>query len=343
MQLENSIRAALPGSRRRIATRDQMFTFDAATTDAAGVFLVGELERLDQRYHGPLASVTWYRDLDVREDVTIADEFSSFTNSTFATAPSVSGSNKAWVGKVANQIVGVDLDIGKTIQPLTLWAMQLGWTIPELESAQKLGRPVDSQKYEGMMLKYNMDADEQAYIGDSALGLTGLFNNVNATNTGNATTGGWATATAAEMIADVQNMLVSAWQASGYAVVPTRVLAAPKGFSILQSTLVSSAGNMSVLEYLKVNNICYSINGKPLEILPCKWLTGTTNGNPKGLAATDSMFAYEKNPVRVRYPIVPLMRTPLEFRDLRQLVTYFGRLGQVEVVYPETVVLRSGL
>ncbi len=73
------------------------------------------------------------------------------------------------MGKTANAIAGLALDIGKTPQPLHLWGMELSWTIPELESAAKLGRPVDSQKYEGMQIKYNMDVDEQVYIGDSLL------------------------------------------------------------------------------------------------------------------------------------------------------------------------------
>ncbi len=82
---------------RRLQTRDGLMTFDQATIDSAGAFLIGELERLDQTLHMPLASVTWARDIDLREDVSIADETSSFTNSMFSSASGVPGSNKAWV------------------------------------------------------------------------------------------------------------------------------------------------------------------------------------------------------------------------------------------------------
>jgi hypothetical protein len=122
----------------RARTRDQMMTFDARTVDSTGSFLVGELERLDQTIHDPLADVTWSRDIDLRSDVSIADETSSFTNSAFAAAGGPSPGGKAWVGKDADAIQGIALDIGKTAQPLTLWAMQIGWTIPELESAIKV-------------------------------------------------------------------------------------------------------------------------------------------------------------------------------------------------------------
>lgn len=329
---------------RRLQFRDGLMTFDSRTIDSAGVFLVGELERLDQTLHAPLAAVTWTRDIDLREDVTIADEFSSFTNSTFAAASGVSGSGKAWVGKDASVITGISLDIGKTATPLNLWAMQLGWTIPELESAQKLGRPVDQQKFAGLQLKYQMDIDEQVYIGDSALGLTGLTNSAAAGTNTNAQTGTWATANPAQILNDINELLNSVWKNSGYAICPDRLLLPPVQYGLLVTTIVSSAGNISLLEYLKQNSLSNAINGRPLDIQPLKWLTGTTaGGQGAGAAGRDRMVAYTRDPMRIRFPLVPLQRTPLEYRDLRQLTTYFGRLGAVEVVYGECIGYRDGI
>ena len=327
--------------RGRAQFHDALMTFDSQTIDSAGVFLVGELERLDQRLHEPLAAVTWSRDIDLREDVSIADEFSSFTNSSFAAANGVPGSGKAWVGKDTTAITGISLDIGKTVTALPLWAMQIGWTIPELESAQKLGRPVDQQKFSAMNLKYQMDIDEQVYIGDTALGMTGLVNSslVTATNVVNGASASplWSSKTPAEILADVNTLLNNAWAAAGYAVCPSKLLVDPVNYSKLVSTLVSTAGNISVLEFLKANSLSNSINGKPLDIQPLKWLTG------RGAGATNRMLAYSQQQDRVRFPLVPLQRTPLEYRDLRQLTTYFGRLGGVEVVYPETIAYADGI
>ena len=326
----------LPQSIRRAYTRDGLMTYDAATIDSAGAFLVGELERLDQTLHQPLASVTWSRDIQLREDVSIADETSSFTNSAFAAAGGPSPNGKSWIGKDANAIAGIALDIGKTLSPLNLWGMQIGWTLPELESAQKLGRPVDQQKFAGMNLKYQMDIDEQVYIGDPILGVTGLVNNTSVTTT-NAVTGGWATATPAQILADVNALLESVWESSAFAICPEKLLLPPVKFSLLVSTLISTAGNISVLEFIRNNSICNSINGKPLDIQPLKWLTG------RGAAGADRMVAYTNDMNRVRFPLVPLQRTPLEYRGIHQLTTYFGRLGVVEVVYGETIGYVDGI
>lgn len=321
----------------RARTRDAMMTFDAQTIDSTGSFLIGELERLDPTLHMPLASVTWSRDIDLREDVSIADETSSFTNSSFAAAGGASPNGKSWIGKDANAIAGIALDIGKTANPLTLWGMQIGWTIPELESAQKLGRPIDQQKFSGMQLKHNMDIDEQVYIGDTVLGVTGLVNNALVTNLSNAVTGSWGSATPDQILADVNELLTSVWAASAYAYCPSELRLPPAKFGAIVSMKVSSAGNISVLEYLKQNTISNSINGRPLNIQPLKWLY------QRGTASADRMMAYTKEQDKVRFPMVPLQRTPLEYRDIRQLTTYFGRLGVVEVVYPELIGYRDGI
>lgn len=326
----------------RLRTHDGLVTYDRQTIDSAGVFLNSELERLDQTLHMPLVDFTWGRDIELREDVSMGDELSSFTNSNFSSAQTIPGSNKSWVGKETSAIGSIGLDIGKTVQPLNLWAQQISWTIPELESAQRLGRPVDAQKFEGLRLKHNMDIDEQVYMGDTALALGGMFNHPALTNTGNAVTGTWISATPAQILQDVNSLLNSIWKAAAYANMPRRLLIAPTPFSYIVNGIVSTAGNISILNYLRMNSICNAVNGVPLEILPVKWLTGTGNqGN--GPAATDSMFAYTKEKRLIRFPLVPMQRTPLEYRDLRQVTTYFAKIGEVEYVYPETAGLRSNL
>lgn len=119
----------------RAQTRDSFQTFDARTIDStAGAFLVGELERLDPRLNEPLASYTWSRDIDLRSIFSIADETSSFTNSTFAAAGGASPNGKSWVGKNADAIQGIALDIGKTALPLAFmgnadWLQFLNWNL----------------------------------------------------------------------------------------------------------------------------------------------------------------------------------------------------------------------
>jgi hypothetical protein len=325
------------------------------TCDSTGAFLVGELERLDQTLHEPLAAVTWGRDIDLREDVTLADEVSSFTNSTYASPGGLGTGNgilngKAWIGKNTDQITGIDLDISKTTFPLNLWGMELKYTIPELESAAKLGRPVDQQKYAGLQLKHQMDIDEMVYVGDTPFQLYGLVNQPSSvvSNVANvATSGGnttWATKTPDDILADVNAILVSAWATAGWAVMPGRLLIPPAQFGQISTQKVSTAGNVSILKYIQENSLLTTSGRGRLEIYPCKWLIGAGSGGTIGtLGTVDRMIAYTKDKNRVRYPMTLLQRTPIQFSSIYHMTTYFARLGALEVVYGVCMSYRDGL
>ncbi|BCQ40907.1 hypothetical protein ERHA54_35100 [Erwinia rhapontici] len=313
-----------------------MQTFDQQTIDGTGAFLVGELERLDQTLNAPLVSYTWSRDIQLREDVSIADDISSWTNTSFAAAGTGANPNgKNWVGKDSTAIAGVSVNIDRDGNPLNLWGMELGWTVIELEAAAQVGRPIDTQKYEGMQLKWQMDNDEQVYIGDSALNLKGLLNLNGVAPTNAPKT--WALSTNDEILDSVNAVLTDAWLNSAYSVVPSELRIPPIQYSLLASRKVSEAGNMSLLTYLATNTIAFHNNGQPLDIKPIKWLAG------RGVGGKDRMMAYTNDKKYVRYPQVAMRSIPIQYRGLYQLVTYYGKLGAVEPVYRETIAYVDGI
>lgn len=342
------------GDQRGRSLGHKFTTHDNRTVDSTGAFLIGELERLDPEMNMPLADVQWSRDMPLREDVTVADEVSSYTLTTFASAGSLGTGHgirngKAWIGKVSTQIGGVGVDIGKFPQPLTPWALELKFDILELESAAKAGRPIDDQKLEALKLKYQMDIDEQVYAGDAGLAVGGLVNNTNVTNVSNvpvgaSTTSPWSTKTPLEILADVNAQIISTWTASGYAVMPKKLLLPPTQFGYISTTLISSAGNTSILKYLLENNVLVTSGKGTLEILPAKWLIGAGSGGTLGTSGTvDRMVMYTQDKKYIRFPMTMLQRTPVQFAGLYHTTTYYCKLGVVEVPYPETISYRDGI
>lgn len=328
---------------------DRLYTtHDGRTVDSAGAFLVQELERLDPALHMPLAAVTWGRDIDLREDVTLADESASFTNSTFAAPGGIVPTGINWSGKNTTAIAGIAVDISKTAQPLLLWEEELKYSIPELESAIKVGRPIDQQKFEGLNLKHQMDIDQVVYVGDATVSMTGMFNSTaitpsTASPTGTGSSPLWSTKQPANILADVNTLLQNTWAASGYSVIPDRILVPPVQYGLLVSQVVSTAGNISILKFLEENNLAAQRGGK-LTILPVKWAIGMgVGGTPQVLGTADRALAYSMDSQRLRYPMTPLQKTPIQYVGIYHVTTYYCRLGQVELIYPETMSYLDGL
>lgn len=330
-------------------------SFDGKLYDSSGAFLVGELERLDPTMNLPLAAVSWARDVPMRKDVTVADDVASFTLSNFGSNGSLGtgqgvGNGKAWVGKNTTQVASVSVDISKTPQALHEWALELFFSIFELEAAARLGRPIDQQKFENLQLKHQMDIDEAVYYGDLTLpAFTGLINAGAVTNVGNVVNGGsgtaWSTKTPNQILTDVNTLLASIWLASGYAQIPDSLLLPPTQFSYISTQLISTAGTTSILKYLLENNILTASQNKKLRIEPLKWMTGAGAG---GTIFTDNanhnrMAAYTADRKYVQYPMTALQRTPVQYDGLYHKTTYYCRLGHIEVRYPETFGYADGI
>lgn len=331
-------------------TCDEMFTLDSQlqsqfggtmTVDSTGVFLVSQLERLDRTLNAPLYSYTWSRDVTLRTDVSLGDELASWTNTNYATPGGVTPSGVNWIGSNSNAIPGPSVDLGKTAQPLIGWGMELSWSVFDLAKSAILGTPIETSKYDAMDMKWNMDVDQVVYTGEAAFAQYGLLNSpaVTAANAPNGAAASplWTSKTPQERLNDVNAALNAVYAASGWKVMPDELRLPPVQFLGLNSTIVTSAGSSSVLEFLRNNNASVAINGRPLNIQPLKWLIG------RGAGATDRMFAYSKDPKFVRYPMVPRQRTPLELRSIFQLTTYYAKLGFTEFRYPETGYYLDGI
>lgn len=342
--------AALSEPKRfRRAVFDSYVTYDQATMDSAGAFLIGELERLDPMIHEPLVSVTWDRDIDLRTDVQMGDENSSYTTSTFGSTGGATPSGISWAGKATTTLPRATLDIQKPVNPLTLWAEEVSYTVAELESARLTGRPIDVQMLAALNLKHQMDIDQMVYVGDSAVSATGLVNNSSVSNSSNVANGAsglpqWVNKTPDEITADFNEVLTSAWAASAYKAPPQKVLVAPNPFGYISTTKIGDAAQTSILKYVRENNIFTAQFKQEIDIVPVKWLDKANINGPGGSAATyDRMVAYTQRPEYVRYPMVPLQAMQPQYRGIWVAVPYYGRLGRVETVYPEVLAYRDGI
>jgi hypothetical protein len=332
--------------------------------DSTGAFLIGELERLDQKFHGPLVAVTWQRDIQLREDVSLGNEVSSFITTFFASPPAVGDTNlisggKSWHGRSSNERPRSSVDEAKQTFPLRPWSEEAAYSVFELESAILSGRPIDEQKLTALNLKHQMDIDAQVYVGDVGTGDTGLINNAAVTPQNVAATGvsggtTWASKIGSPqlIVADINNALETQWANAAFAVMSDTILVPPAQYGLLASTPFSitsgsgtqSNGGTSLLTYVLENNILTRQYKRELKIFPVKWAIGAGVGGTLGTTGTvDRMLVYSNSIDFVRFPMVPMQRMPLQFRGVDQIAPYYCKLGVVELVYPQTVGAYDGI
>ena len=302
--------------------------FNDATIQSTGAFLVGELERLDPELYGPIADFTWSRDIDLREDVTIADEVSSFILSNYAGGFGGTGPGKKnWITGMDTTPAQVGVSQTKVTSPITPWGGEVSYSILELERAMKTGRPIDVQKFDALRMKHQLDIDQMVYLGDDEVGVSGLLNNsaVTAANVGAIT----SSTPVADVLDIFNTILEQAWAATQYTRIPDRMLVPPAVFKILVGTQLPNTKS-NLLNFILENSLTRA-NGKFLEIWPVKYLADTS------IFATPKIVAYTKDRSVVRFPLVQLQSLPRGVRDYMQTVPYYGALGAVEFVRPEMV------
>lgn len=317
------------------------------TADSAMAYYINQLENFDPTLNEPLFSTSWGRDIDVRPGITMEFESASFTRQSFAGAGTLSnptgasGGNMPWISPGTTAIPKVSVNGEKISQPIRPLAREVSYTSIELARSARTQQPIDQQQMMALNDLYQMNCDQMAYIGDSSVGAEGLVNSsqVTAGNVAAGVSGStlWANKTPDEILADVNTLLRLSWAASGYAVCPSDLRLPPPQFSYISSQKVSSAGNVSILKFLKENSISLAINGKELNIQPVKWLVG------RGTLSTDRMMCYTKGLKFVRWPMVPIRRETPYYLGITFTAPYLYAFGEVEFVYPETIRYADGI
>lgn len=311
------------------------------TFDSTLAYYVNQLDNLDKKLYEPLYSVTWGRDIKLRTGITMANESTSFIRSNIGAIGTQNASGKPWISPNTTTLPGVSINGERVTLPLRLLGQEVSYSSVELERSQLLGQPIDAQKFNALNTIYQMATDEMIYVGDTAVGAEGLVNSTLVTS-GSVPNGAggsplWINKTPDEILKDVNDMITAAWQASGFAVCPDKLLLPPAQFAYISSQKISTAGNVSILTFLEDNSISLRVNGRKLDIQPLKWLTG------RGTGGADRMVAYTNDEERVRFPMVPIRRETPYYLGIKFNAPYIWAFGEVEFVYPETAVYRDGI
>ncbi len=306
-------------------------------------FFLNQLENFDPTFHQPLYSVTWSRDVDLRPGVSISDELTSYIRNNYGATGSQQATGLPYMASNGNNLPGISVDNEKIATPVRLLGQQIAYSRWELEKSQRTGQSVDMAKMQAFNAMYQMSTDQVIYIGDTATyeDFEGLTNNSAVTNVqdvapGASTNTEWTTKTPDEILADVNEILESAYEATGFAVCPNKLLLPFAQYSYICSQKVSGNADKSIITYLQDNCISTKVNGS-LDIRPVKWLKG------RGVDDTDRMIAYTKDIQFLRFPMAPVTAGAAWTQGFDFFRPYAWAYGQLELIYPETIAYRDAI
>ena len=304
--------------------------WDSATSSGLS-YLVGELEKLDPKIREPLTSVTWQRDIVART----GGGWVEYTSTMDLDYGTTGANDHSIVGAGSTTIPVMQANTNKNLFKVFTWMHAMQVNFVDQAKMNKIGRSLEEMLNKGIRLNYNKTLDQNVYMGFPKLGTSGLLNDPKivtaAAENGASGKSEWKNKTPDEILQDINQALVDAWTASEYDLsgMPNHVLIPPSQYAYLVKQKVSEAGNISILEYIKRNNIAVNQGGS-VEIEPCRWCIKA------GTASKDRMMVYVNDEDKVNFDItVPITRamTQPSIERAAYLTLYAAQIGQVKFNY----------
>lgn len=292
--------------------------------DASGIaFLQRNLEVVKSRVFE-----VKYPELTFRKAFPIDNSVPPGADTVVAQHYGIAGSAKVISGS-AHDIPRVDINAAETTYPVKMIADSFSYTIKEIKSAQMAGVPLNQKKANAARYILEKTLNRIAFSGDPATNLLGLFTDPNVPE-GNATTGGWPTATAAQIIADVLTAVNKVYDDSLGVEIPDTMLISPAAYSILTSEPAGTTSDKTVYNWL-LENIPF-FGGNKNAIIPCPECIDASD------TTTDVLVVMSRNSEKLEYCIpeeinfLPEQPTGLEF-----VVPAYAQTSGLHIYYPGSI------
>lgn len=243
-----------------------------------------------------------------------------------------------WINGNADDIPKATTNLTKFETQVHMAGIGYGYGMEELQQAMMLGIPLANQDAMAARRAYEEMVERVALFGDTEKGFSGLLNS-SAVTAASATTGDWGTATAEEVLADINGALIGQFTGTLFTSMADTLLLPYGKYLSLSSRMVSSTSDTSILNWLRANNAYTAQTGQPLTIRAIRGL------DTLGTGSTARMVAYRRDPNVVKMHIpMPHRFLPVEKSGpLRYDVPGIFRLGGVDWRRPKEASYIDGI
>jgi hypothetical protein len=268
--------------------------------------------------------------------------------SAFAWAPSVTyysmdGAGQAqWIGGKASDIPTVGVGMDKFETPVFMAAIGYDYSLEEVMRARAQQINLPAEKATLARRVYEEFVDNIALNGNAQKGFEGLWSYTGVPSAlvpadGTGASALWSTKTPALILRDVNDLITGTGTATAEtAYADTLVLPFARFNAIASMQLPNTT--MTVLEFLRQNNVYTARTGRPLTIRAARGL------ETKGAGSTMRMVAYRRSPDVLKLHIpMPHQFLPPQVVGLNYLVPGIFRLGGLDIRRPSEVRYADGL
>ena len=303
------------------------------------VFLMKELEKVDDRILEPLAGTDWPRDMPVITGGGLVESIASIDVSYASTG----GDEDGLFFEAANDIPVIQADMSKQVARTFNFAEYMSFSQLEKMKMDEVGRDPETFLNKGIRLHCDKVIDRNVYRGFPRLNSTGLCNNPLVTrSSASAGAGGgtqWSQKTADEILSDINAAISAVWSVNDCSsdALPNHILVPVKQFGQLVTRKVSDDSERSILTYVLENNLSAQ-QGGDLVISPCKWCSEA------GTGGSDRMVVYTNRVDRICFNLTqPLRRMETEYAGMAIKIPYIAQFSEVRFLYPSTVRYLDGI
>ena len=212
-----------------------------------------------------------------------------------------------------------------------------GYTLEEIGYAQRLNINLTTDRAAAARRSYEEFVDNIALNGDSTKNLQGLISHssvtvVDAAATGTGSSPDWNAKTADQILTDVNTLLTGVYTSSLTVEMANTLLLPVSLMALLSSKRVGDT-TMTVMQFLKENNVYTATTDQPLMI---RALRGLDTG---GAAGVGRIIAYDRSPevLKLHIPMPHRFLPVYQTGPMRFDIPGIFRLGGVEIRRPGAV------
>ena len=242
-----------------------------------------------------------------------------------------------WINANADDMQTVELKFLTSEKPVYEAGVGYTYGYAEIQQAMAYGRNLSAEKAVVARKAYERFMQKVAFVGDKTKNLAGLttsttVNVLSATKT-------WATATQAELLTMINQILVTKSADGEFVTIADTLLLPVDAWEALTSRTLENGSGITLLTYIKENNVYKATTGRDLDIRAIGQLSKAGNG---GLTRA---VAYTRDPSVVNLHIpMPQMFLPVHRTGLMNFaVGSMFRTAGVNIKDPTAVRYMDGV